>query len=516
MAFMTAFRKYLFSLSDSANDDFNIVCKDDLSVIGSVIDVPSFIDILDIFINRIFRDFTTWGDNKQMLKEIAVVLDGFTLGSSIMTLLKSSKSIIALNNCHWNRIFVVDHPKMEIKIAEALCKIAMYEDADYMPKLLVSISPLFGHVETLLGKSVIDTNEKRFILKLIYMVAGIMKNLYIMTQFDILFSWLYGERLTLIRRISQAQWCTSDIIDAIIKFYMELTNNTSHRLRFDCTSINGILIFKEVATQITTFSAIIRSINVVKRPYEEKYRFFKMIFALFRQCIRGGFVNFGVFILYNDPVFSNVLKEIITTITKIDSSEMASYQKLELEVVSIIDDVCALHTCSLILNVPDDIIVNMFNLLIVLLNSENNEIVCQACSAISSFYGYMLNSMKNIPNPIYGNALRVRIEEYANRRSDISYALLKRILSIICHEEGPQLYVFSSPLYCLILTNGSDAFSKAKAEVLQLERSENIREKLSNELSKLLQDVVPEYTDGSKQQFHKRYIAFSNTVRMLI
>jgi hypothetical protein len=61
-----------------------------------------------------------------------------------------------------------------------------------------------------------------------------------------------------------------------------------------------------------------------------------------------------------------------------------------------------------------------------------------------------------------------------------------------------------------------EAFSKAKSEVLQLERSENIREKLSIELGKLLQEVVPEFTDGSKQQFHKRYIAFSNTVRMLI
>jgi hypothetical protein len=261
---------------------------------------------------------------------------------------------------------------------------------------------------------------------------------------------------------------------------------------------------------------LISNVNVVKKPYDEKYRFYKMIFVLFRQCIKGGFVNFGVFILYNDTVFAQVLKEIITTITKIDYSEIIAYQKLESEIMGIIDDVCSTHTCSLILNISDDVLISMCNLIIKLINSENNEIVAQACTSISSFYGYMLNSMKNPPNPIYGNALQIRIEQFVGGITGLSYLLLKKILSIICHEEGPQLYMFSSPLYCLILTNGSESFSKAKSEVLQLERNGEIREKLSNELDKLLQEVVPEFTDLSKQQFHKKYTAFTNAVKMII
>jgi len=70
------------------------------------------------------------------------------------------------------------------------------------------------------------------------------------------------------------------------------------------------------------------------------------------------------------------------------------------------------------------------------LDSTDNDIVSLSTNAISNFYGFMFNSMKNPPNPIYGNALKSRITEFINKGKENSQTLLRRILRVICFEEG--------------------------------------------------------------------------------
>ena len=94
LAFMTSFRKYLCSISDTLNDDISVVGRDDLAVINSIVGVNSFLEILDIFMNRIIRDLGLWGNCNMMLREISSTLDGFTIGASMITLMKGSKTCL--------------------------------------------------------------------------------------------------------------------------------------------------------------------------------------------------------------------------------------------------------------------------------------------------------------------------------------------------------------------------------------------------------------------------------------
>ena len=44
--------------------------------------------------------------------------------------------------------------------------------------------------------------------------------------------------------------CDDEVVLLIMKFMLELADNSSNRLRFDTWSINGLIVFKEVSAQL--------------------------------------------------------------------------------------------------------------------------------------------------------------------------------------------------------------------------------------------------------------------------
>ena len=161
-----------------------------------------------------------------------------------------------------------------------------------------------------------------------------------------------------------------------------------------------------------------------------------MIFDVFRLFIKGGYINFGVFVLYNDNSFQQILHYIINTIANINANELSAYKKFALVTLGLTEELCSNNCGFLLLYLQDEMINTLLSVTSVGLDSTDNDIVSLSTNAISNFYGFMFNSMKNPPNPIYGNALKSRITEFINKGKENSQTLLRRILRVICFEEG--------------------------------------------------------------------------------
>jgi len=90
-------------------------------------------------------------------------------------------------------------------------------------------------------------NVKRELLKLFYILKGIVNGLNTQKNFSLFFDWFYPEYFPLIGKSLSAFIHDDEMVLIIFKFLAELVNNRCSRLRFDTWNINGLIVFKEAA-----------------------------------------------------------------------------------------------------------------------------------------------------------------------------------------------------------------------------------------------------------------------------
>lgn len=115
----------------------------------------------------------------------------------------------------------------------------------------------------------------------------------------------------------------------MLKFLAELVYDKNRRLAFPPSSANGILLFKEVSKIICGYGQ-----QVMQKPvhggdvYTERYKMISQCFIILTRTMEGQYVNFGVFKLYNDSCFMDVLTVMIQFAGSIPLEELMVFPKL--------------------------------------------------------------------------------------------------------------------------------------------------------------------------------------------
>ncbi len=125
----------------------------------------------------------------------------------------------------------------------------MHEDfvenfESYISQLNNIIAEIFN-----LDEATLKTNPtvKRELMKLFYILKGIVHGLNTQKNFALFFDWFYPEYFPIIGKSLSAFIHDDEVTLVIFKFLAELVNNRCSRLRFDTWNINGLIVFKEAA-----------------------------------------------------------------------------------------------------------------------------------------------------------------------------------------------------------------------------------------------------------------------------
>ena len=99
--------------------------------------------------------------------------------------------------------------------------------------------------------------EARFsVMRVFYVLRGLFKGASTHKNFSMLFDWFYPEFHGVINHCLTAfeKWpCDDDVVALILKFVLDLVDNSSNRLRFYTWSINGLIVYKEGASFVIKF-----------------------------------------------------------------------------------------------------------------------------------------------------------------------------------------------------------------------------------------------------------------------
>ncbi len=81
--------------------------------------------------------------------------------------------------------------------------------------------------------------------------------------FPKVFEWLYPEYFPIFQKAAAAFYDNPLVMTSLLKFFSEFSYNKAGRISFDVSSVNGILIFKEVSKAIIEYGIFNSIFNLI-------------------------------------------------------------------------------------------------------------------------------------------------------------------------------------------------------------------------------------------------------------
>ena len=127
------------------------------------------------------------------------------------------------------------------------------------------------------------------------------------------------------------------MVICVCKFLTELVFNRANRLRFDTSTIDGLIVLKETAKYVIQLLTLWGNFqNKPSNGYKEKWCHLKIISHLFTNMLTGNYVNFAICDYYSDSIFTNLARSILQSIASSDLNELRQYPKVDKKVHSML------------------------------------------------------------------------------------------------------------------------------------------------------------------------------------
>ena len=291
-----------------------------------------------------------------------------------------------------------------------------------------------------------------------------------------LFDWLYPHYLPLFTKAIELWHAEPFVTTTILKLFAELVQNRSQRLTFDISSPNGILLFREASRVVCLFGAqihteppsSIRSPNEEKTTktkkkddfYERRLKGISICFNILKYSLSGGYVNFGVFKLYNDYCLTNAFEVFIKLLLSFQKKDLAVYVKLSLSYHGLLETLSADHM-EFIAMLEPDVFVYILSTISDGLGSINSIISTNCCATLDHIITYLFKSIsKQMRKPdIQSISTLVKIYQ---QESAIFEQLFVNVMNIIIYDDCRNQWSMSRPLLGLILLNEQVRFNQCK------------------------------------------------------
>ena len=131
-------------------------------------------------------------------------------------------------------------------------------------------------------------------------------------------------------RAAEELYDNPTVIKAVLKLVMELVYDNGARLAFHLHSPNGVVLFRESCTILSSFSHKAHMIPSGDDAYANKYKTARLCFDVIGFVMEGKYVNFGVMDFYGDTTLHNTLDGIFRLGLSIPFADMQKFAKVGL------------------------------------------------------------------------------------------------------------------------------------------------------------------------------------------
>lgn len=300
--------------------------------------------------------------------------------------------------------------------------------------------------------------SKNEILRICYILSGVVQGFTTADSFNQFFDWFYPGNFRIITEIFKHFSHDNAVLKALFKLMAELLDNKTHRLKADQSSISGFLLFKEVAAILLEYFKFVDMFQRGKAKgdkYDDKYQFIEMAVDIFGNIVAGNFVNFSVCEYYNDTAFVDLARMVFTLVTMQDQKEYSSFTRLTQVTHSMLENFMKHHAALMMRHFEPPLIVKTLETTLLGLMTDNES------------KGSCCNGLRDFCSTLYlaRDKLADKISDLLATEASIFKEVLKTLLTTVIYEDHKGIWVFQKPLFPTIVINGKNDYEAVKEEI---------------------------------------------------
>ncbi|XP_048356073.1 ran-binding protein 17 isoform X3 [Sphaerodactylus townsendi] len=244
----------------------------------------------------------------------------------------------------------------------------------------------------------------------------------------------------------------------------------SQRLNFDVSSPNGILLFREASKMICTYGNQILSLGTLSKDqvYPLKLKGISICYSALKSALCGNYVSFGVFKLYGDNHFDNVLQAFVKMLLSVTHSDLLQYRKLSQSYYPLLECLTQDHMCF-ITSLEPRVLMYIFTSVSEGLTALDTIVSSSCCASLDYIVTYLFKHIaKEGKKPHRCREISQdgqRLLLFMQQNSEVLQQMMSILMNTIIFEDCKNQWSVSRPLLGLILLN-EKYFSELRASLI--------------------------------------------------
>lgn len=364
-----------------------------------------------------------------------------------------------------------------------------------------------------------DVSVRAAVVGVLRDMRGVVSTVLNRKTYGFFFDWFYEGHSAVLLNICDIFSAAgiTEVTNVLLKFYAELVFNKSQRIAFDCSSPNGILLFREASKIIVLYGRYtlvnwnrVGGPNAVARntsidAYRVLYKGIWVCMSILSRALSGSYVNFGVFALYNDPALKDALEVIFELMMVVPVEQIMAYPKVAKAHFGLIDNLTVSHTKEVV----------------ALDHSKFRHIMESLREGLQSYEVWMSSqcacaidqlSAFRFKQKMKGNDVsNAQFEAHVRESPDLFSSCLSITFNLIVNVDCTNQWSLSRPLLSLILTN-AETFVAIEKKTMDAQPPER-RMAVGVAFQKLMADIRPSLDSKNRDLFTSRVTQFRNELK---
>ncbi|XP_043347344.1 ran-binding protein 17 isoform X3 [Dermochelys coriacea] len=479
--------------------------------------------VLETFMAKIVTNLKCWGRCEPVISRTLQFLNDLSVGYILLKKLVKIDTVKFMLQNHTSKHFPFLGVNDNYSLSDLRCRTTFYtaltrllmvdlgEDEDEFENFMLPLTVSFGTVTQIFNNSFKQEEAKRMLIGLARDLRGIAFALNTKTSYTMLFDWIYTSYLPILQRAIELWYREAACTTPILKLMAELLQNRSQRLNFDVSSPNGILLFREASKMICTYGNQILSLRTLSKDqvYPLKLKGISICYSALKSALCGNYVSFGVFKLYGDNHFDNVLQAFVKMLLSVSHSDLLQYRKLSQSYYPLLECLTQDHM-SFITSLEPHVLMYILTSISEGLTALDTIVSSSCCASLD----YVVTSLfkhiaKEGKKPVRCREISQdgqRLLHFMQQNPEVLQQMMSILMNTIIFEDCRNQWSVSRPLLGLILLN-EKYFSELRASLIT-SQPDNKREVLDQCFRNLMEGVEQNLLVKNRDRFTQNMSVF--------
>jgi len=470
---------------------------------------------VELFVRKCITNLTYWARDGFVVKKTLDIFKNLATGllsSKILVKLDLVEAMLTHHTAqHFPFLNFPENSHNRTSYYEILSRLLFAnEHVDRFPQFTAPFREVIEFLHRQTSVEELKQEKCKFIIiGLLRDLRGVVMACLSRAHVEMVWEWIYPSVMVIFAQFAALFYDTPSVISPLLKFAAQLAENRNSRLNFECSSANGILVFRSLSAILVAYGSKLKEFDPPSQDrYKYKLKGIHLMLNILTKGLIGNYVNFGVFELYGDPCLSDALNICLGLILNVPYEELTTYPKILSGYYSFIQVLCQHHIKYVALLDTGSFYKILHSIQEGITSIEESTTFPACCTALDNLsYSYYVN--RNKDNDIARGFNRI-LQEFP----DMFFKLLSQLFQVLVYVDSTNHWSVSRTILNLILIN-PQRFSALTEEIINAQPIDK-RATVKEAFQVLMKNVDLNLLPDNRERFTSNLTAFRHQIKNLI